>query len=103
MATQHAFPAITPSSRSYSPGTYPQTVFEAQNGAKSGIRYGNRRVNAQLNVSFSNIPDSEVVAILQNYRSVNSEWDYVVFDMNNVLMDGLEKDRQLQKQIISLG
>ena len=91
MATQHAFPAIKPSGRAYSPGTYPQTTFEAQNGAKSVIRYGNRRVNAELNVSFSNIPDSEVVAILQNYRSVNSNWDYVVFDMNNVLA-GLDRD-----------
>ena len=85
------FPDIKPSGRSYSPGDYAQTVFEAQNGAKTVIRHGSKRVNAQLSVSFSNITDAEVVAILQNYRSVNSEWDYVNFRMSNVLA-GLDRD-----------
>ena len=31
----HSFPSVRPSSRSYKPGEYPQTQFEAQNGAKS--------------------------------------------------------------------
>ena len=60
------FPDIKPSGRSYSPGDYAQTVFEAQNGAKTVIRYGSKRVNAKLSVRFSNITDAEVVAILQN-------------------------------------
>ena len=35
MANKIDFPNIKPSSRSYTPGTYPQTEFEAQNGAKT--------------------------------------------------------------------
>lgn len=85
MATQHAFPSIKPSGRSYSPGTYPQTTFEAQNGAKSVIRYGNKRVNAQLSLSFNNITDAQASDILENYEEVNSDWDYVVFNQGSGL------------------
>ena len=53
------FPAIKPSGRSFDIGSYPEAVFEAQNGAKSYIRYGNKRVNASLTLSFSNITDEE--------------------------------------------
>jgi len=77
---QKVFPAIKPSSRSYSPGEFPQATFQAQNGARSVIRYGNKRVNSQLNVSFNNITDDQAYQILENYRDVNSDWDYVTFD-----------------------
>ena len=73
------FPEITPSSRSYNPGRYPQEVFEAQNGAKTILRYGNKRVNATLSLGFSNITDGEATLILQNYEAVNSDWDHINF------------------------
>lgn len=73
------FPALTPSSRSFSPGEYPQTVFEAQNGAKTIIRYGNRQVNAKLTLSFTNITDIEAYSIVENYKNVNKDWDYIIF------------------------
>ena len=82
---QVSFPSIKPSGRTYSPGTYPQTTFEAQNGAKSVIRYGNKRVNAQLSLSFNNITDNEAFNILENYQEVNSDWDYVVFNQGSGL------------------
>ncbi len=43
MAAIRPFPNIKPTSRSYTPGSYPQTEFVAQNGAKSVIRYGNKK------------------------------------------------------------
>ena len=49
---------VPPSSRSYSPGTFPQQTFESQNGAKTVLRYGSKRVNATLNLGFSNIEDA---------------------------------------------
>ena len=45
MATNRPFPNIKPSSRSYTPGVYPQTEFESQNGAKVVMRYGDKQVN----------------------------------------------------------
>tara|TARA_R100000781_G_scaffold100739_1_gene64227 strand:- start:136 stop:543 length:408 start_codon:yes stop_codon:yes gene_type:complete len=85
MATQRSFPSIKPSGRTYSPGKYPQATFEAQNGAKSVIRYGNKRVNAQLSLSFNNITDAQASDILANYKEVNSDWDYVVFNQDSGL------------------
>lgn len=78
-----AFPSIRPSSRSYSPGTYPQTEFRAQNGALTVVRFSNRRVHAELSLGFDNITDAEAAQILANYEAVNSIWDYVQFTAAN--------------------
>ena len=80
MATFSPFPPIKPSSRTYSPGRYPQTEFIAQNGAKTILRYGDKQVDAKLTLNFTNILDSEAFAILENYRLVNSVHDYVTFN-----------------------
>jgi len=86
---QITFPVdITPTSRNYSPGEYPQSVFEAQNGAKTVLRYGNKRVNASLSLSFKNVTDDQAAQILVNYENINSDWDYLDFNGTNVL-DGL--------------
>ena len=80
MATFSPFPNIKPSSRTYTPGKYPQTEFVAQNGAKTVLRYGDKQVDAKLTLNFTNILDSEAFAILENYRLVNSVHDYVTFN-----------------------
>ena len=83
---QITFPVdITPTSRNYSPGEFPQTVFEAQNGAKTVLRYGNKRVNASLSLSFKNIDDDQAAQILANYENINSDWDYLDFNGTDVL------------------
>jgi len=85
MATDIPFPNIKPSSRSYTPGTYPQTEFVAQNGAKSVIRYGNKQVDAKLTLNFTNILDSEAFEILENYKQVNSVYNFVTFNKDSGL------------------
>ncbi len=79
MPTKRNFPGIKPSSRSYSPGSYPQQQFEALNGVKTTLRYGQNRTDATLALGFSNISDAEAALILENYEDVNSNWDYVTF------------------------
>jgi hypothetical protein len=74
-----SFPTIKPSSRSYNPGQYPSATFESLDGTKTHLRYGNKRVNATLQLGFSNITDEQAFDILENYRDVNSVWDYVTF------------------------
>jgi len=83
MATSRPFPSIKPSSRSYSPGTYPSTDFESLDGTKTHIRYGNKRVNATLSLGFSNITDQKAAEILDHYQAVNSVWDYVTFSQQS--------------------
>jgi len=76
---------VTPSTRSYSPGEYPQVEFEAQNGVKTVIRYGKNRTGSSLSLGFDNILDSDAAAILQNYEDINSIWDEVTFSGTNVI------------------
>ena len=85
MATVRSFPDITPASRSYTPGSYPQTEFVAQNGAKSVIRYGNKKTDAKLSLGFTNITDSQANEILDLYETVNSVYDYIAFGNSNAL------------------
>ena len=74
-----SFPAIKPTSRAYSPGEFPQTEFQAQNGAVTVLRFGSRRVNSELSLGFDNITDSEASSILANYEAVNRVWEHVTF------------------------
>ena len=83
MAAAVFFPSIKPSSRNYSPGEFPQTKFEAQNGAVTVLRFGSRRVNSELSLGFDNITDSEASSILANYEVVNRTWEYVTFTVLN--------------------
>ena len=80
MATKRNFPTIKPSSRTFTPGRYPQTEFVAQNGAKTVLRYGNKQVDAKLTLGFTNLTDSEVNQILDKYEEVNSTYDYLEFN-----------------------
>jgi hypothetical protein len=78
-----SFPNVQATSRSYSPGIYPQTEFKALNGSTTVLRYGNKRSDAQLTVGFANITDEEAALILDNYEQVNSVWNYVTFTTND--------------------
>ena len=81
MATKNIidFPNIKPTSRTYTPGKYPQAEFVAQNGAKTILRYGNKPVNAKLTLGFTNITDAQANQILEKYEEVNSVYDYIHF------------------------
>ena len=85
MANSQNFQSIKPSSRTFTPGRYPQTEFIAQNGAKTVIRYGDKQVDAKLTLNFTNILDSQAFQILESYRRVNSVYDYVTFNQNSGL------------------
>jgi hypothetical protein len=85
------FPAAlpAPSSRSYSPGEYPQVEFEANNGVKTVIRYGKNRTNSLLTLSYNNISDDLAGHIISNYVAVMSVYDYVDFE-DSKAMEGIE-------------
>lgn len=62
---------LSPSSRSYRPGVFPVEEFTGLNGAVTVVQYGNRKVDSELDLVFSNIPDSKGWEILQHYGEVN--------------------------------
>jgi len=79
------FPNIKPTSRSYTPGNYPQVEFVAQNGAKSVLRYGDKKVDAKLTLGFTNITDSQANEILEKYEEVNSVYNFINFPSSSAL------------------
>lgn len=64
-----AFPAITPSSRSFTPGVYPQKSYRSLNGAVIKRTFGNSPYGAKLSLEFQNISDDNVVILLNHYRT----------------------------------
>ena len=73
MATHVDFPSgLRPSSRSFNPGRYPSSTFESLDGTKTHIRFGNKRVNATLSLTFSNITDGQVGLIPVSYTHLRA-------------------------------
>ena len=93
MATKNIieFPDIKPTSRTYTPGKYPQAEFVAQNGAKTILRYGNKPVDAKLTLGFTNITDAQANEILEKYEEVNSVYDYIHFP-NGTSLAGVDNE-----------
>ena len=85
MATLFRPTNLVPSTRSYSPGDYPQLEFEAQNGVKTVIRYGKYRTGATLTLGFNNISDADAATILLHYEEVQSVWGEVNFAGTGVI------------------
>ena len=97
------FPAnISPTSRSYRPGKLPETVFQAQDGSRSYVSYGQNFVDAELTLNFANINDGEVLEILQHYASITGN-DSVLFSAAqgfqgmdaDLVNNGIEKGNDL--------
>jgi hypothetical protein len=78
-----AFPPIKPTGRSYSPGRYAQSEFQALNGATSIVRFGSQRYDSELSLDFDNIVDSGAALILANYERQNAGDHWVSFDASN--------------------
>lgn len=76
--TQINFPAITPSSRTYKPGSLPRTEFRAQNGNTNYVQFGVIFTDAELKVQFKNISDEQALQILEHYQSVTGDdWVHI--------------------------
>ena len=100
--TPVSFPALVPSSRLYEPGVFPETQFQAQNGAVVRVRYGNQRTGSRLSLTFANITDQKASLILQNYVDVMSGDNYADFTDNNVAAGASENLRPWIQETNSL-
>jgi hypothetical protein len=94
-----SFPDLEPSARSYLPGSYPIEQFEGQNGAVTAVRFGNRKKDSQLTLTFQNITDAEAFEIWENHQEVNGgldsegDWNYIKFEKADAgAMAGIKSD-----------
>jgi dTDP-glucose pyrophosphorylase len=77
------YPAeLTPSSRQYDPGDFPQRVVKYGNGAEVRMLYGNRRTNMKLSLQYQNVSDGNANAFLSHYRD-ETFGTYATFQLDN--------------------
>jgi len=83
-----AFPSFAPTSRSFTPGTYPQRSYRSLSGVVTKRTFGNAPSQATLDMSFDNVADSTVAAIINHYRNqtaVNRR-----FQLSAITMGGMD-------------
>ena len=91
--TVPAFPGLVPTSRSFDPGDFPIKTYNAQNGAEVRIKYGNRRINRKLQLTYANVTDTEIVKFIDHYADAGGTLN--TFEVPLATFDGWEggKDR----------
>lgn len=88
-----AFPALVPSSRTFSPGDFPIKKFNAQSGAEVRILYGSRMVNQVFELSYANISDSQAESFLTDYR--DQKGTFQTFVLPNAVFEGWTSGRDI--------
>ena len=64
-----SYPTLNPSSRAYDPGDWANKQFNSVSGAEVRIRYGDKRYNAKLSLTYTNIPDEKASEFLVHYNA----------------------------------
>lgn len=70
-----AFPAIAPTARTYEAGDWPVKTYTAISGAEVRIRYGDKRSNAKLSLSYDNISDASAEQFLTHYYETTGTFE----------------------------
>ena len=82
-----AYPSsVKPTSRSVRLGDYPVRSFRAQNGKELRLLYGNRRSGQELELTYENISDSNVVGFTAHYEDMKGT--HGSFDLPQVVFTG---------------
>lgn len=63
-----AFPTMTPSSRTFTPGEYPHAPYSGMNGKQATVRNSTVMLSSQLRLSFVALTEAEMLSILSHYQ-----------------------------------
>jgi hypothetical protein len=63
------FPALIPSSRTFTPGSYPNTAYQGVNGMENRVRHSNVLIDSTLQLEFIGLSEAQVLAILLHYQA----------------------------------
>ena len=80
------FPSLTPTTRLYIQGDFPSAIQQSSNGATTGFRRGNRRINQTLQLTFDNLSETEVNLIRSHYDGQNGSFS--VFFLSSTTWSG---------------
>ena len=80
------FPALIPSSRTFTPGEYPLTPFSGYSGVQGRVRHSDVFLSAQLRLSFLAISEAEMLSIWDHYTARRG--GYEPFDLPDEITEG---------------
>lgn len=80
------FPAIIPSSRTFSPGDIPRSLQVSLSGVTQGFRRGNRRTEQTLSLGFTNLTEAQLNLIKAHF--VDREGTFGLFYLSAEVWNG---------------
>jgi hypothetical protein len=81
------FPALTPSSRTFTPGERPHSQIRTLSGSQVRVRQSNVLVNQRLRLTFIGLTEAEMLSIRSHY--VGQQGRFLSFDIPNELLSGV--------------
>jgi cytochrome c553 len=81
------FPALTPSSRTFTAATYPGAVQLAYSGRESRVRTSNAQTGARFRLSFSALSEAEMLSIRDHYYGQLGR--FIPFQLSTELLSGM--------------
>lgn len=84
-----SFPELVPSSREFSPGFYPNTLYRAIGGDENAVRHGNVMINGALTVSYIAITEAEMLSFLRHYQLQRGS--YGTFGLPDAVFSGVSR------------
>ena len=81
------FPTLSPSTSQVAPGAWPVSAISSLNGAETRIRQGSAEIGRPLQLTFTNVTESDFLAILSHYRGQRSGFDPFGFNTATLAAD----------------
>jgi hypothetical protein len=80
------FPALTPSTRTFTPGDVPNVKQVSLSGMTGGFRRGNRRIAQGLSMSFQRLTQAQIDLITAHY--IDRQGSFDIFYLSNEVWSG---------------
>ena len=82
-----AFPTLTPSSRTFTPGRHPYSEIPTLNGLQTRVRTSNVIIEQQLRLTFLGLTESEMLSIRTHY--IGQQGRFLSFFIPSSLLSGM--------------
>jgi hypothetical protein len=70
-----AFPTLIPSTRTFTPGEYPHTAYQAYSGQENRVRHSNVMLSSTLRLGFVALPEDKMLAVQAHYEEKLGVYD----------------------------
>lgn len=81
------FPSLIPSSRTFTPGEYPHTPYQAISGIEGRVRHSNTMLSATLRLAFISLSEANMLSILSHYNG--QQGGFIAFAIPSQLLNGV--------------